>query len=104
MNIAKHLADSALSTSTKTAIVDETSSISYKNLFTEVERLGEKLNAQGIGAQTGVGIMARNGIPFIVAALAALKSGAVILPIHHQIRAHELNIILASTGLHAVIP
>ena len=103
MNIARHLADSALRTSRKTAIVDVDGPISYKELFIEVERVSERLVALGIGAKTGVGIMARNGIPFIVAALAALRSGAVILPIHHQIRAHELNTILESTGLHAII-
>ena len=38
----------------------------------------------------GVGVRARNGRAFVIGALAALGCGAVIMPIHHQMKPDEL--------------
>jgi long-chain acyl-CoA synthetase len=51
----------------------------------------------------GVGVRARNGRAFVIGALAALGCGAVIMPIHHQMKPDELNDMLAQAPLCAIL-
>ena len=51
----------------------------------------------------GVGVRARNGRAFVIGALAALGCGAVVMPIHHQMKPDELSDMLARAPLCAIL-
>ena len=51
----------------------------------------------------GVGVLARNGRAFIIATLAVLGCGAVVMPIYHQLKANELDEMLERASLAAII-
>jgi acyl-coenzyme A synthetase/AMP-(fatty) acid ligase len=48
-------------------------------------------------------VRARNGRAFVIGALAALGCGAVIMPIHHQMKPDELSDMLATAPLCAIL-
>ena len=103
MNISEILAKSAEMRPEKTAVIDMYAAVSYSALFSEVVSLSRRLRESGVEPGHGVGIMARNGREFIISAFASLLTGAVILPIHHQIRRNELNEVLETCSIHFVI-
>jgi acyl-coenzyme A synthetase/AMP-(fatty) acid ligase len=61
------------------------------------------LDKLGIREGQGVGVRARNGRAFIIGGLAALGCGAVIMPIHHQIKPDEQSDMLAKAPLCVII-
>lgn len=103
MNVSEILVRSSEKWPEKAAVIDRHGAMDYRTLFNETADLSRTLLESGIGPGHGVGIMSRSGREFIVAAFAAMRCGAVILPIHHQIKSSELADMIATTGLHAVI-
>ena len=103
VNVSEILARSAEMRPGKTAVIDRHGAVSYSDMFSEMMYLSRRLRELGVEPGHGVGIMARNGREFIISAFASLQTGAVILPIHHQIRRNELNEILETCGIHFVI-
>lgn len=103
MNVAEILAKSAEMRPEKTAVIDRHGAVSYSALFSEMVSMSRRLRELGVEPGHGVGIMARNGREFIISAFAALQTGAVILPIYHQIRRTELNELLETCSIHSVI-
>ena len=103
MNVFEALAHTAKQCSDHIAIIDAGGPLDYKSLWREVEGLRLQLDALGVRAQTGVGIRARNGRTFVIGALAALGCGAVIMPIHHQIKTEELSDMLTQAPLCAIL-
>lgn len=63
------------------ADVPKRTSLSYKELNMEVNRLAHALRARGIGPDKTVGIMLDRSIEMIVSVLATLKAGGAYLPV-----------------------
>ncbi len=103
MNVSAIISRSADMWPEKTAVIDRHGRLDYRTLSANVLSLTDKLRKSGVEPGHGVGIMTRNSREFIIAAFAAMRSGATILPILHQIRRQELDGLLGTTGLHAVI-
>ncbi len=78
-------------------------SMTYKELFLEVEKLKKQLLQKGIQEGMGVGVMARNSSHFIIAVFAVLGCGAGVMPVSHQLKEPEINEILEVAKLHAII-
>nr|WP_225953810.1 non-ribosomal peptide synthetase [Kibdelosporangium phytohabitans] len=57
-------------------------SMTYAQLDSAAERLADRLRAAGAGAGQVVALPLARSVEFVVAALAALKSGAAYLPLH----------------------
>src|SRR6266404_4363456 len=85
------------------AIIDAAGSLDFKSLWREIEALRGQLEQLGVGHAQGVGVRGRNGRAFVIGALAALGSGAVVMPIHHLIRPAELSEMLARAPLSAIL-
>ena len=85
------------------AIMDEIGTVNYHALYAEVKSLATHLHNAGITQGIGLGIMGRNGREFIVAMLAGMHCGAVVIPISHQLKAAEIASILKDTQLQAVL-
>lgn len=103
MNLYETLARSARNWPERPAIIEGDAVLRYDELWREIEALRLQLDRLGIGEAQGVAVMARNGRAFVIAALAALGCGAVVLPLHPQLKAAELKEIRARAPLAAVI-
>jgi long-chain acyl-CoA synthetase len=103
MNVFDSLARSARQWPERTAIIDAGGPLDYQSLWREVEALRLQLDHLGLSAGQGVGIRARNGRAFVIGALAALGCGAVIMPIHHQMKPDELSDMLARAPLCVIL-
>ena len=103
MNVFETLARSARQWPKHTAIIDAGGALDYQSLWREVEALRGQLNRLGVSAGQGIGMRARNGRAFVIGALAALGCGAVIMPIHHQMKPDELSDMLAQAPLCAIL-
>jgi long-chain acyl-CoA synthetase len=103
MNVFETLAHSAHQWPEHTAIIDAGGSLDYQSLWREVEALRVQLDRLGVSKGQGVGVRARNGRAFVIGALAALGCGAVIMPIHHQMKPDELSEMLAQAPLCAIL-
>jgi acyl-CoA synthetase (AMP-forming)/AMP-acid ligase II len=103
MNVFETLAQSARQWPDRIAIVDAGGSMDYRSLWREVEALRVQLDKLGLRQGQGVGVRARNGRAFIIGGLAALGCGAVIMPIHHQIKPDELSDMLAKAPLCVIL-
>ncbi len=103
MNVFETLAQSARQWADRTAIIDGAGPLDYRTLWREIEALRVDLNRLGLRPGQGVGIRARNGRGFVIAALASLGCGAVVMPIHHQLKPDELSEMLANAPLCVII-
>ena len=103
MNVFEKLSQSARHWPDRIAIIDAGGALDYQSLWSEVEALRVQLNQLGICEGQGVGVRARNGRAFVIGALAALGCGAVIMPIHHQMKPAELADMLARAPLCVIL-
>src|SRR5580698_4471065 len=103
MNVFETLARSARQWPEHTAIIDAGGALDYESLWREVEALRVQLDRLGVSKGQGVGVRARNGRAFVIGALAALGCGAVIMPIHHQMKPGELAEMLEQAPLCAIL-
>ena len=103
MNVYDTLSCAARQWPDRTAIIDAAGSLDYQSLWREIEALRSQLAELEVREGQGVGVRARNGRAFIIGALAALGCGAVVMPIHHQIKPDELADILARAPLCAIL-
>lgn len=103
MNVFETLAQSARHCSDHIAVIDATGALDYRSLWREVEALRVQLDRLGVRAGQGVGVRARNGRAFVIGALAALGCGAVVMPIHHQMKPAELDDMLVRAPLCAIL-
>jgi acyl-coenzyme A synthetase/AMP-(fatty) acid ligase len=103
MNVFDTLAQSAKQWPDRIAIIDAGGPLGYHSLWREVEALKVQLEKLGLSEGQGVGVRARNGRAFVIGALAALGCGAVIMPIHHQMKPAELADMLARAPLCVIL-
>jgi len=103
MNVFETLAQSARQWPDRIAIIDAGGSLDYRSLWHEVEALRIQLDRLGVSEGQGVGVRARNGRAFVIGALAALGCGAVIMPIHHQMKPAEMADMLARAPLCVIL-
>jgi len=103
MNVFERLAQSARQWPDRTALSDAGGPLDYQSLWREVAALQLQLDHLGVRAGQGIGVRARNGRAFVIGALAALGCGAVIMPIHHQLKPDELSDLLTQAPLCAIL-
>src|SRR4051794_13224209 len=103
MNVFETLTRAAQSFAGRPALIDGPCTLTYQALWREVEALRIQLDRQGVRPGQGVGVLARNGRGFVIAALAALGCGAVVMPIYHQLKPGELAESLTHAPISALI-
>ncbi len=77
--------------------------LSYRDLDAAANRLAGALVARGVGSETPVAINLSRGPQYIVAMLAALKAGAMYVPLEPGMPAERVNSILRQSGATTVI-
>lgn len=103
MNVYESLSESGTRFSDRIAIIDSAGTLSYAELWREIETLRLELSRLGVAAGQGLGIRARNSRGFIIGAMAALGCGAVVMPIHHQLKPQELADMLERAPLQGLL-
>lgn len=102
-NVYHIIRDAAQNWPNEVAIYDEFGQVTFSELWDETERLKNWLQTEGIQPGMGVGLMCRNSRFFIYGLFAATGAGAVVLPLSHQMKKAEIDGMVASTELHAVL-
>ncbi len=97
------LRDSANKWPDNPAVYDEQGTLSFKELFIETEALRKQLIRKGIKEGIAIGVMAANGRNFIIGIFAAVGSGAAVMPLSPQLKKYEIDDIISSAGLHAIL-
>ena len=103
MNVYEVLSKAARQWPKQTAIIDAAGPLDYQSLWREIEALRTQLERLGVGGAQGVGVRGRNGRGLVIGALAALGSGAVVMPIHHLLKPDEMSEMLARAPLCAIL-
>jgi acyl-CoA synthetase (AMP-forming)/AMP-acid ligase II len=80
------------------ALVDGAVRLTYEDLAREVDRYARGFIAAGVGAAQRVAIWAPNCAEWVLAALGALRSGAVLVPLNTRFKGGEAAYILRSSG------
>src|SRR5919201_846620 len=90
----------------RTAVValhqDGSESWSYAEIATHVQRLAHGLAAVGVGRGTPVVLLAENRPAWIVACLAVLTAGAVVVPLDGQFDDAVLRHVLHDSGARSI--
>ena len=85
------------------AIIVGDDQISYLDLHNWSSRLARKLADDGIEPGDRVGVLAPNCLPWPVAAIAVLKTGAVLVPLNSRLKAAEIRKVADDAQISAVI-
>jgi long-chain acyl-CoA synthetase len=85
------------------ALVYRSVRMTYAELLQATERCARSLVAAGVNAGAPVAVVAGNHPGFAVGLLAALRAGALAVPINPQFRKRELEMLLADTGVMAIL-
>jgi acyl-CoA synthetase (AMP-forming)/AMP-acid ligase II len=75
-------------------LLDDGSSVSFGELDSRVNRLADALRRNGIGRGDRIAILAVDGVGYLETLFAALKLGAVYVPLNYKLRAGEVRTLL----------
>ena len=100
MNLADIIDDHAPDS---TALIWNNRATSYGELRSQVDHLRGGLASLGVGDGDRVALILTNGVPFVVAYLAALGLGAVTVPLNPTSPAPELEREIAAVGANLVV-
>ena len=94
MTLGEMLERSAEKYPEKIAIVYKEQRVTYKALNADANRLGRALNALGIKDNDKVGVLMPNCPEFVMGVFAALKAGAVFVPLNGLLTGRELTYVI----------
>jgi fatty-acyl-CoA synthase len=86
-----------------TAIIVAEDQLSYRQLHDWSSRLARRLADDGVKPGDRIGLLAPNTLQWPVAALAIMKSGAVLVPMNSRLKPAEIRKVADDSGLSAVI-
>ena len=102
-SIPASIARRAAATPDGVAVVDGDSRLTFGELERRSDALAARLQAAGAGPDGCVGIYLNRSGRFVVAALAAMKSGAAYVPLDPSTPAERVSAILADAGAIALV-
>lgn len=87
----------------ETAVADASGSLTYAELDERANRIAAWLAAQGVEAETAVGLCLENSTDAVAALLGVWKSGAACVPLDMSRSREELLSVLAASGVRHVL-
>ncbi|WP_422769366.1 non-ribosomal peptide synthetase [Plantactinospora sp. WMMC1484] len=96
-----------------TAVLDSTTSLTYRELDQHANRLAQHLRAEGIGVGSVVGVRAARNAAMLTSFLGIIKAGAAYLPldsqqpaerIDHMLRDSAVTLVLTDRAHRAAVP
>lgn len=103
MRVPDFLFQSATRWPNNPAIIDEWGTMTYAELGVLVRQIAANLKALGITSQLGIAVIGKNSRYFIAQCFAVMECDAVVMPLSHQTKTEEINKIIKTTGLHAIL-
>lgn len=96
--VHSYLKDTAALFADKVALIVDGQAWTFGRIDRDSDRLAAALQAMGVRRGDRVASLLDNSAEFVVALWAALKAGAVFVPINHGTKAEKLAFILADAG------
>lgn len=103
MKVPDFLYQSACRWPSNAAVIDEWGMVTYAELESLVRQIAADLKALDIAPHLGVAVIGRNSRYFIAQCFAVMECGAVVIPLSNEITTDEINEIIKTTGLHAIL-
>jgi long-chain acyl-CoA synthetase len=103
MNIVEVIREETRPFSDKTAVVEADRVITYAALLARVAALRDLLLARGVGAGRRIALRCRDGVDYIVGALAVLDCGAAMVPLADSLIESETQDTLRRIDVHGVL-
>ncbi len=97
------LSDAARKWPNEVAVYDEWGTQTFYQLWSETEIVRARLIQCGIKEGMAVGVIARNSRNFISGILAVIGTGAVVMPVSHQLKQNELKDVWKDAQLSAIV-
>ncbi|WP_411130313.1 non-ribosomal peptide synthase/polyketide synthase [Streptomyces sp. x-19] len=85
------------------AVVCEDERLSYAELDVRANRLAHALRAHGVGPEVRVGVCLPRGTAPLVALLAVLKAGGIVVPLDPEYPADRLAFMMGDSGLQVLV-
>ena len=93
----------ALATPDAVAVVSGSTQLTYTQLIHKVDALAAFLRAQGVAAETPVGVAMPRGTDLVAALLAVLVAGGTYVPLSPDLPPERLEFVLADSGAGLVL-
>jgi long-chain acyl-CoA synthetase len=103
MNIVQVIRDETRPHSAKTALVEGDRSITYADLLTRIAALRDLLVARGVGPGQRIALRCRDGIDYVIGALAVLESGAAVVPVADSFLDAEIQDTVRRIDVHGTL-
>ncbi|HEU6447614.1 MAG TPA: AMP-binding protein [Verrucomicrobiae bacterium] len=103
MNLIESLESTARRFPAKTAFVEDSAIVSYRELVEKVNAWTEKLKPLGIAPGARVGLCFANSIEYVALTYALWKMEAIVVPVPTECPAEELREIAATMELSAIL-
>ncbi|MET9675448.1 amino acid adenylation domain-containing protein [Streptomyces sp. NPDC006482] len=84
------------------ALLTDDETLTYAGLDARADALAARLGAAGVRRGDTVGVLLARGVPLVVTALAALKSGAAYLPLDPRLPEARIRLMLEDAGARLV--
>lgn len=102
-NLLDLIRANALAAPHKTALVCGSDVVDYATLIARVEAVAAVFATEGVSAGDSIGLALPNGLPFVVALLAAAHCGAAIAPMNTTLPPDDLRRLFEAAGCRHVI-
>ncbi|MDI6782692.1 MAG: long-chain fatty acid--CoA ligase [bacterium] len=103
MNLPTRLQKSCLENSSKPAILYETESLTYTQLWHRVLGFAKELARLGVKPQERVGLLMENSADFVVSYFALLATGATVIPLETMAVPREIQFVLQNANAQRLI-
>lgn len=103
MNLYDQLRERAHAWADRAAVHEDGVSLTFGEVYAEAEQLARALTAAGLQSGEGLCIADRNSAAFIIAMLAGLRCGAVVIPMPHGTTPTERAGLLGAMRPHAYL-
>lgn len=97
------LKDAAQKWPNRPAVYDDHGMMTFGELYAQTETLRLNLIDLGLKSGMGIAVKARNGRNFIMGIFAGVGCGAAVMPMSHQLKKAEIEVILEEAALHVII-
>lgn len=97
MTVGVHVAHNARRFPNKTALIEGTRKLSYRQLDLASNRIANALAANGIGRGDKVALLCKSSLEWISSFIATAKLGAATVPLNYRLTSHEIGDNLADS-------
>jgi len=99
-NIVETIRRETAALADRTALIEGAASVCYRDLLSAVDRVAERLRAEGLQPAQRVAFLCQDGIDYVVGSLAVLSVRAVVVPISPSLMGDEIAAILDRMDAH----